>query len=72
MLKEKELSRRQTEVVKYISEYQETNGYPPSFREIAMSTGFSLSTIAGILRTLRLKGVIAWKENMYRTLRIIM
>jgi repressor LexA len=65
------LSKRQAEIVGYISNYRRRKGYAPTFREIAAGIGVSLSTAMAHLRALKGKGYIAWDYGTARSIRVI-
>jgi len=57
--------------MKCIQDYIKTNGFPPTYREIAALTNrTSISTIYCRLRLLRKKGYISMQEGCSRTITI--
>ena len=57
--KSKPISRRQQQILDYIKQETETQGYPPSVREIGRAVGLkSTSTVHGHLSQLEKKGYI--------------
>ncbi len=65
------LTDRRAEVLELILKHQETNGYPPSFRELQEEMGIaSVSTLAFHLERLRDGGYVTWSEKIARTLKV--
>lgn len=65
------LTARQREVLAWISEYIETNGFSPSTRDLCRAFGFTGPNGAVChLQALRRKGCITWVERSPRTVRI--
>ncbi|MBN1300873.1 MAG: transcriptional repressor LexA [Melioribacteraceae bacterium] len=65
----KELTDRQKQILNFIRGYIETNGYPPTYREIGFN--FSIASTFGVKRhldALHKKGFIRMEENSSRTL----
>lgn len=63
------LSKRQSELLKFITEYLTQHGYPPSYQEIA--DNFKLSSRATVhehIQTLREKGYLKLQEGVKRSL----
>src|SRR5262247_4590599 len=66
------LTRRQKQIVDYLSDYIERNGYAPSFEEIARQFGFqSLATVHEHLTNLERKGYIRRTHNESRAIEIV-
>jgi repressor LexA len=61
------LTRRQSEILKYLQEHIRDQGYAPSFEEIAETFGFqSLATVHEHLTNLERKGYIHRTHNESR------
>ena len=66
------LTKRQREILSYLSEYQESNGYAPSFEEIALQFNYnSLATVHEHLTNLERKGYIKRSYNESRAIEIL-
>jgi len=66
------LTKRQREILSYLSEYQEGNGYAPSFEEIALQFNYnSLATVHEHLTNLERKGYIKRLYNESRAIEIL-
>jgi len=66
------LTKRQREILSYLSEYQEGNGYAPSFEEIALQFNYnSLATVHEHLTNLERKGYIKRSYNESRAIEIL-
>ncbi len=66
------LTKRQREILDYLSEYIGDHGYAPSFEEIASSMGFkSLATVHEHLSNLERKGVIRRSFNESRSIEVL-
>ena len=66
------LTRRQREILDYISGHIEAKGYAPSFEEIARQFGFhSLATVHEHLTNLERKGCIRRAHNESRAIEIV-
>ncbi len=64
------LTPKQKQILEYVEEFIEDNGYSPSYREIADHFGFSsVATVAEHIENLRLKGYLS-SEAGYRSLRV--
>lgn len=67
----KRLTNRQEQVLRLIIDYQQTNGYPPTVRELCSMLGLrSTSTIAAYLNALERKGAIARTPSSPRAIRV--
>jgi repressor LexA len=65
------LTKRQREILTYLAEYTEGNGYAPSFEEIASRFGYnSLATVHEHLSNLERKGYIKRRYNESRGIEI--
>ena len=63
------LTTKQTEVLKYITEFISTHRFSPTLNEIAQAFGFvSRGGAALHARNLRAKGWITWADNTHRTI----
>jgi len=66
------LTKRQREILSYLSEYSEGNGYAPSFEEIASRFNYnSLATVHEHLTNLERKGYIKRSYNESRAIEIL-
>lgn len=66
------LTKRQKEILSYLTEYQESNGYAPSFEEIALQFNYnSLATVHEHLTNLERKGYIKRSYNESRAIEIL-
>ena len=68
----KALTHRQKEVLDFIGEYTEANGFPPSVRDIARH--FSLVSAAGVhkhIKSLVKKGYLSKHDFISRSLRVV-
>lgn len=61
------LTVRQAEILEFIVDYRERNGFPPSIREIGDGIGGAPSTVAYQLGQLRLKGRLRWHPKVPRS-----
>ena len=66
-----DLTKKQREVLEYITRFKEVNGYSPSVREIANGTYQSNTPIHTIMEELKDKGYIDYKPRQPRTIRVI-
>ena len=65
------LTKRQREILNYLTSYSEQNGYAPSFEEIAESFNYnSLATVHEHLSNLERKGYITRSYNESRAITI--
>ena len=63
------LTTKQTEVLKYITEFISTHRYSPTLNEIAQAFGLvSRGGAALHARNLKAKGWITWHGNTHRTI----
>lgn len=66
------LTKRQREILSYLESYSETNGYAPSFEEIAAQFNYnSLATVHEHLSNLERKGYIRRSYNESRAIEIL-
>ena len=66
------LTKRQREILSYLTEYQESNGYAPSFEEIALQFNYnSLATVHEHLTNLERKGYIKRSYNESRAMKLL-
>jgi repressor LexA len=66
------LTKRQKEVLDYITQYIEVHGYAPSYREIAEAFSLgSVATIADHVETLVTKGLLKKSDNSARSLQLV-
>lgn len=67
-----ELNKREKSILKFIEKEIDTNGYPPSVREIGKAVGLkSTATVHSYLERLEDNGYITRKDKMGRTLQLI-
>ena len=63
------LTRRQSQVLKYITEFISTHRFSPTLNEIAQAFGFvSRGGAAFHAQNLKAKGWITWHGNTHRTI----
>ncbi len=68
----RELSRRQRQVLEFITEHIQDQGYPPTFQEIAEHLGIrSKNGVSEHIRALERKGFLARREGKSRGLRLL-
>jgi repressor LexA len=66
------LTKRQKEVLDYITQYIEVHEYAPSYREIAEAFNLgSVATVADHVETLVAKGLLRKNDNSARSLQIV-
>ncbi len=66
------LTKRQREILTYLTEYSSENGYAPSFEEIASQFGYSsLATVHEHLSNLERKGYIKREYNESRAIELL-
>ena len=66
------LTKRQKEVLDYVTQYIELHGYAPSYREIAEAFKLgSVATIAEHIETLVAKGLLTKRDNDARSLQLV-
>src|SRR5581483_8570329 len=66
------VTRRQKEVLDYISGFVERNGYSPSFEEIARGLDLrSLATVHKLITNLQNKGLLARAHNRSRSIDVL-
>ena len=66
-----QLTRKQREVLNYITRFREVNGYSPSIREIAKGTYLAATRVHTILEELKDMEYITYKPNQPRTIRVM-
>ncbi len=64
------ITKRQGEVLDYISGFIDINGFPPTLREIGCNFNFSFHAAACHLKALEKKGVISTNKGLSRTIKI--
>lgn len=67
----KEITERQREVLKYISDYTEENSYPPTVREISEHFQITIRAIQDHLIALQKKGYLSPGQKKARCLRVL-
>lgn len=66
------LTKRQKEVLDYVTQYIELHGYAPSYREIAEAFHLgSVATVADHIETLVAKGLLKKGDNSARSLQLV-
>lgn len=66
------LTKRQKQVLDYVTQYIEVNGYAPSYREIAEAFQLgSVATVADHVETLVTKGLLKKNNNSARSLQLV-
>jgi repressor LexA len=66
------LTKRQKEILDYVTQYIEVHGYAPSYREIAEAFKLgSVATVAEHVDTLISKGLLRKNENEARSLQLV-
>lgn len=66
------LTKRQKEILDYVTQYIELHGYAPSYREIAEAFKLgSVATVAEHIDTLISKGLLRKNENEARSLQLV-
>ncbi len=66
------LTKRQKEILDYVTQYIEIHGYAPSYREIAEAFKLgSVATVAEHVETLVAKGLLAKHDNEARSLQLV-
>ncbi len=66
------LTKRQKEILDYVTQYLEVHGYAPSYREIAEAFKLgSVATVAEHVDTLIAKGLLRKNENEARSLQLV-
>ncbi len=66
------LTKRQKEILDFINQYTEENGYAPSYREIGKNLGLSsVSTVCEHIQTLESKGYLKMAPNEARSIEVI-
>lgn len=65
------LTKKQKEILNYISEFIFSEGYSPSYREIAKNFGFSsVATVAEHVNNLKTKGYLDTENGLARSIEI--
>lgn len=67
----KNLTKRQSEIMQFITEYSELNSCPPTIREISAHFGVSIKAVQDHLLALEKKGFITKTEKQSRSIRVI-
>lgn len=71
-MKEKELTKRQSDVLDYIKKYVATHGYPPAIREICKGVNLSSpATVFVHMKNLEALGYLKTTSNKFRTIEIL-
>lgn len=66
------LTKKQKEVLDYIQNFQSSEGYAPSYREIAENFGFSsTATVFEHIHSLKKKGLLRSEEGQIRSLEVV-
>ena len=65
------LTKRQAQILAYITEFIDANNYAPSYREIGHHFGLtSTATIAEHIESLKQKGYLSHEENLARSIQL--
>jgi repressor LexA len=65
------LTKRQAQILQYITEHITDHGYAPSYREIGQHFGLSsTATIAEHIESLKAKGYLSHEENLARSIQV--
>lgn len=65
------LTKRQAQILEYVTQYIEDNNYAPSYREIGQHFGLSsTATIAEHIESLKQKGYLLHEENLARSIQV--
>lgn len=64
-------ARRRDDLLQLITDYQATNGYAPSIRDLARQAGCAYSTVAHHLAVLEAAGAITSDKRVARSLRVV-
>ena len=67
----KQITERQKEVLKFISEFTDDNSYPPTIREIGDHFGISLRAVQDHISALQKKGYLSQCQKRSRSIRVI-
>ncbi|MCR5285382.1 MAG: transcriptional repressor LexA [Treponema sp.] len=67
----REITARQKEVLNYIADYTEQNGYPPTVREISNNFSISLRAVQDHITALQKKGFLTQAQNRSRSIRVL-
>ena len=68
----KEITKRQSDLLKEIIAFREEYGFPPTVRELCERTGLkSTSSVASHLNSLKELGYISWVATMPRTITVL-
>lgn len=71
-MKNKELTKRQEEILTFIKKYSAKHGYPPAIREICKGVGLSSpATVFVHVKNLEKEGYIKSTNNKFRTIEIL-
>lgn len=71
-MENKELTKRQEEVLTFIKKYSAEHGYPPSIREIGQGVGLnSPATVFVHVKNLEKAGYLKTTDNKFRTIEIL-
>ncbi|MDD4412664.1 MAG: transcriptional repressor LexA [Patescibacteria group bacterium] len=69
---DKKLTKRQRQVLDFIADFDDANGYAPSYREIGIHFGLSSpATIHEHVKSLEEKGFLKYEPNMARSVEIV-
>lgn len=67
----KQITDRQKQILTFISEYQESNSYPPTVREIGEHFGVSIRAVQDHITALQKKGFITQTQKKSRSIKVI-
>lgn len=64
-------TRRQHEVLSFVSSFHSTHGYPPTYREIGSALGIAAPTVKGHVDALRKKGALTIQPYEVRSIQLL-
>ncbi len=67
----KEITERQKQILNFISDYQRTNSYPPTVREIGENFGISIRAVQDHITALQKKGYITQTQKKSRSIKVL-
>lgn len=67
----KQITDRQKQILTFISDYQESNSYPPTVREIGEHFGVSIRAVQDHITALQKKGFITQTQKKSRSIKVI-
>ncbi|TWP08516.1 hypothetical protein EUA76_01295 [TM7 phylum sp. oral taxon 350] len=71
-MKRENTTKKQRELLNYLTEFIEVNNYAPSYREVMKALNYkSVSTVANHIDSLITKGYLSKRDNSARSLEIV-